>query len=355
MNKPLQRELFAQRPIRSDFARRRGGGDSGGGLRFNPRKLLFLAVLVVVAILIGVGINMLSDGDKGELEVLPTIHAEYPIKERPDQPGGIDIPHQDVTVFEKLDGKTENNGRPNVEHLLPVPEVPKAAPTVAEAESVPSAQQSAFVSESAVTQTTEASKVPAYEEMPPAVTAAAESVTPSEPLEPARVVDSSESSTKAKAVKSAVTTDKKKIARPVKTQTVKTVEKKVISKVSSQESRKAEVAMAKLPKELFTNDNFVPTASSPSAPAKEVAVSGKSASVQLASVSDESAAQKEAARYQAKYAGILGGATLRVVRVDLASKGVFYRIISNPVSQTKAKAICSDITKLKKGSCLVVK
>lgn len=364
MNRPLQRELFAQRPVRSDFARRRGGGD-GDGPGFNPRKVMLLGLLVVVAILIGVGVNMMNSGDGGTLEEIPTIQAELPIKERPAQPGGIDIPHQDVAVFEKLDGKTEGAEKPKVEHLLPSPEVPKAVsaqePTAYEAAPVPTAQPTESVAAASLPAPKNGDVRPGVEDdLPPAVTSALPEATPPTTIEPDP--KNEVSPIKPEPVK---TTAPEKKVESVKTQVAKTLEK--TAKGSSVESQKADAALARLPKELFTQDDFVPAATNAVAPSKETATavekpvaaepspSGKSASIQLASVQDQAVAKAEAAKYQSKYAGVLGGSTLRVVRADLGSKGIYYRIMSSSMPESKAKAICSDITKLKKGSCLIVK
>ena len=54
---------------------------------------------------------------------IPTIVAEGPYKTKPEQPGGIDIPHQDVQVYQSLDSKDDVT--PPVEHLLPPPETPQ--------------------------------------------------------------------------------------------------------------------------------------------------------------------------------------------------------------------------------------
>lgn len=362
MNRPLQRELFAQRPVRSDFARRRGGDDNGPGL--NLRKVMILGFLVVAAIGIGIGVNALNSGNRDKVEEVPTIQAELPIKERPEQPGGIDIPHQDVAVFDKLDNKTEPKASTDVEHLLPAPEVPQAAPVVSQTQTA-STQPTETPSAQAVASDQAPATTPSYEELPPAVTSAEPDASPvkEETVKSVEPVSVKNEEPKPVAVDKPKAATMKAVTTKSTENSVKTVQK--ASKTPTTESQKADAALARLPKELFTKDDYVPPAktetaaigSKPSASATpEPAVSsGKSASVQLASMPDEAAAQKEASRYQSKYAGILGGATLRVVRADLGGKGVFYRIMSSSMPEAKAKAVCSDITKLRKGSCLVVK
>ena len=54
---------------------------------------------------------------------IPLVKAEGSYKQRPEEPGGINIPHQDVQVYQELDAK--NNDKDQVEHLLPPPETPQ--------------------------------------------------------------------------------------------------------------------------------------------------------------------------------------------------------------------------------------
>lgn len=58
-------------------------------------------------------------------------------------------------------------------------------------------------------------------------------------------------------------------------------------------------------------------------------------------------------KMQAKYAAYLGGTKLRVVQADLGAKGVYYRIQSQQMAESKAKDICSELKNLKAG-CFVV-
>lgn len=111
-------ELFAQRPVRSDFSWQ------SPPPRFSLRSLLLILFLIILGCAF-VLYAVFSSGD-GPSEV-PTISAEGPLKQRPEEPGGIEIPHQDVTVFERIDNSAVPEGK-NVEKLLPPPEVPQSLP-----------------------------------------------------------------------------------------------------------------------------------------------------------------------------------------------------------------------------------
>ncbi len=301
-------ELFAQRPVRSDYARR-----SAAAPLITPRRLLMVVGLLIVAVIAGIVINGMGEGSGDAPQEIPTIQAERPIKERPDQPGGIDIPHQDVAVFQQLDQKS---GSPSpvtggAEQLLPPPETPQAPPAPA------------------------TPPPPVQEELPPAVTEA--------PVPPAPAVMAAPEEPAPKKEEA-----KKEEPKPAAVAPKEPV-KKAAEKIQQEPSR--------LPAALFTTGE-VPAAAkvepeTTTAPTP-VATTGKKASVQLASFPDEATAQRELKKYQAKYAGVLGGASLRVVQADLGAKGIYYRLISSPVGEAKAKAICADLAQ-QKASCLLVK
>ncbi|MFP6757945.1 MAG: SPOR domain-containing protein [Alphaproteobacteria bacterium] len=57
---------------------------------------------------------------------IPLLTADRsPTRQRPDDPGGMDVPHQKVTIFHDLEGE---NADPVVERLLPLPEEPMPLP-----------------------------------------------------------------------------------------------------------------------------------------------------------------------------------------------------------------------------------
>lgn len=62
----------------------------------------------------------------GEVREVPLIRAQPgPIKVKPETAGGMDIPDQDKTVFDRMEGEVD---RPGVEQLLPPPETPRTPP-----------------------------------------------------------------------------------------------------------------------------------------------------------------------------------------------------------------------------------
>ncbi len=323
MTRPSRPELFAQRPVRSDFGNRPGPV-------VNLRRLFLLIALIVLAVGIGVGVNALIGDEEQTNEEVPVIKAEGgPLKERPEQPGGLDVPHQDVTVFEKLESGAEKPDKPVMENLLPPPDTPQPVPEPEKAaETVPP--------DAPVVAPSPAPFAEAAESLPPPITAA-------ETKEPEKLIEDS---------KPVLQNLPKEVKEEPKKEASAKVEK-VVSKPKA-ETKKAEESVGRLPKELFTTGE-VPTAAKLAAEKEALPKNeGKTARVQLASLPDQATAQSEAKRFQNKYAAFLGGAALTVIRADLGAKGIFYRVMSAPLPETKAKAICADLAK-QKASCLVVR
>ncbi|HEU0118697.1 MAG TPA: hypothetical protein VFR09_08710, partial [Alphaproteobacteria bacterium] len=112
-------ELFAERPVRSDFAR-----TPRSGVPYAVRRVITIIVLMSV---IGGGLywKFGNHAPRAPGEI-PTIQAEGAYKQRPEEPGGLEIPHQDVQVYQALDNKEP--AKPEAEHMLPGPETPTAPP-----------------------------------------------------------------------------------------------------------------------------------------------------------------------------------------------------------------------------------
>jgi hypothetical protein len=75
--------------------------------------------------------------------------------------------------------------------------------------------------------------------------------------------------------------------------------------------------------------------------------------VQLASVKNEAGAAGEWKKLQAKYSN-LSGLKYRTQQADLGAKGTFYRIQAGPMSKDSATQVCNEIKKTTPGGCLVV-
>jgi len=109
----------------------------GSGARAGRGRIAMLLFLLALALLALVGARAWN-ARRAETIVaeIPLLRAEPgPARRRPEDPGGMEVPFQDMTVFNSLEG---GKAEPVVERLLPPPEEPlprphpdRPAPTVA--------------------------------------------------------------------------------------------------------------------------------------------------------------------------------------------------------------------------------
>lgn len=89
------------------------------------------------------------------------------------------------------------------------------------------------------------------------------------------------------------------------------------------------------------------------APAASARAASGGYAVQISSRRSEAEAKTAVHRLQSKYSSVLGGHSVLVRRVDLGSKGVYYRAMVGPFgSSADASKVCSDLKKAG-GSCFV--
>ncbi len=102
--------------------------DEGGGRpRFRLLHVLIgLLILACLALVVPLAMDFMGGEDSGEV---PVIQAEQqPDKVRPEEPGGLQVPHQDLQVLNQ--GAEEAETEP--ERLLPPPETPEPLPQATE-------------------------------------------------------------------------------------------------------------------------------------------------------------------------------------------------------------------------------
>ena len=308
IQRPPHKLYASERPVQSDYAMERS---------YAKRRIATLAILA--AIVGGVSYAVWGGGDKVLSSDIPTIKAEGEYRKKPDDPGGVEIPHQDVKVYEQLEGKTGAAYAP-VEHLLPPPEAPKVETPA------PEEAKQAAAPEIDTNKNTEKMETTVKAATPPA-TSAVGTATPS--------------------------------AAPVNTQPA--AKKEVIKSVPAvpvaaeskpKENKEKEAAPSfdsVLNKVKQQNAEEKATSTAP------VAVASGNVAIQLASVPSEAQADTLASQLQKKYASILGEVSLRVVRADLGAKGIYYRIQGQGLSSADADRICSSIKQTNAGCMLVRK
>ena len=323
---PSQRELFvSERPVRSDYGRERS---------YARRRVRTLAVVALV--IVGLGYALWGHGSSNPADI-PTIKAEGAYKDKPANPGGIDIPHQDVRVYDELNGKGGvAEASPQVEHLLPPSEMPKEAPYVVVPVMPPAAAPPLVAAPATVAQAPEpvAAPIPAQ----------------NSPMANASLLPKDEIGGAAPAVKAVATTV---AALPVAAEQPKPVVAPVQKTVPIPEPKNVSIAQI-----IQATKPAAPAAASVAvvvAPSPKASLAAGHVVVQLASTPDEARARSLVTDFQSKYASTMGGVALHVVRADLGARGIYYRIQSSSLAESEANRICSSLKKMNAGCILVRK
>jgi hypothetical protein len=258
-----------------------------------------------------------------------------PTKEIPQEPGGQQFPHQDKTVFNSISGGEE---KPAVEQILPPSEEPVNRADNRGSSSETQVWMNDKLYEKAhpdVTAGSSAFAKNATEEKPADVqNTAVEEKTPVPvvPFDP-----------KGAAMEQAVP-EKPVVETP--TQPVKQVEETPVKPVKKAEEtpvRKVETVAQKKPEE----EKEVKTVNS---------LSAKEAKVQLGAYKSQEEAEKNWKSIGTKYASLVSDKQHRIFRVDLGSKGIFYRLqVGSFESAGAAQAFCRSLTAKGQGCFLVGK
>lgn len=263
-----------------------------------PERVLPKGGLTIVALLAFASIIWYAypEGEEkyANMDVPVVVAQKDAYKFTPDDPGGMEVRHQDSTVFDPLEKKTTKT----VEKLMPTPEEPVDKAEVLKADAA-------------------AQLEPKLDMQIEKLDTGAEKI----------VAKTEEVKTEAVA---AVT---KPVAKPVveKTAEVKAAEVKAV------EAKPAAEKPATL------------------AAAAQAETSGKTVYIQLGSYRNTAGASEDWSRLKKKHPSLLGSLEMRTQRVDLGSKGVFNRLQAGKVSEAKAKEICETLKSSNPGGCIVVR
>jgi hypothetical protein len=313
-----------------------GGDDDGRGGQGPMLLSIALGLAMVVAILVTVWYFFAdSRGSGASSGGVPVVQADpAAIKTKPTDPGGMDVPNKDISVYERL-GKNETAMQPPGERLLPPPETPQAPPVQPKQPEPPKMSLATPKPEPLGNEPAKPAAAPPA----PVVTAAVH--------EPAKVP---EPAAKPEPVKPEVKKPEpvkapEPVAKPEppkKTETAKTLEPPKVAAApppAPAPAKPAEVKPAE-PK----------PAEAKSAPLKL----GKGEyQIQLAALHDIESAQKQWSRMAAANRDVLGSLSPDIVRADLGSKGVFFRLRAGPLDEASARRLCEELGKRKIG-CMVV-
>lgn len=292
----------------------------------------------------------------------PLLTAEAsPAKSRPDQPGGMEVPHQDKLVYERLH---EKGTQPNIERLLPPPEAPlprpvvtpampgptplPSAPAIAQMPPPPPGSTATVPREMVGQPTTQAAAPPQGAAQPSAQPAgqqqAAKPAAATAKPVPANT-NSANSASPAPSQRPGAVPQPALKATPIQP---------VAATAAAPAAKPAPVSTASLPPPAPPVQQ--PPAQQPAAPPKQAAAPGGAGNwrVQLASVRSESEATAEWKRLSGKHADALGGVGMQIVKADLGEKGIFYRVQGGGIDESRAKSVCAQLRAQNVG-CVVVR
>jgi cell division septation protein DedD len=260
-----------------------------------------LGLLAVAALGVAARHILFGEAPKPQGADVPVIKADdRPIKTKPEDRGGMDVPNQDKLIYEGMGAKGDAGSQ--TERLLPPPEQPQdpgaqpRKPSIKPAFQTPPAKDAAKPGEPAIIAPTPAPAVAAPVVQPP-------SLSPAKPTTP-----------------------------PAKTATppAKTTNPPVAAKAPP-----------------------APATAAPATAAK-VTAAGGAWLVQLGALKTEGEAKGEWGRVKNVNKDLLSDYGSDIVRVDLGEKGVFWRLRAGPMDEGQARSICANLAKRSQG-CIIAK
>ncbi|CAK0772397.1 putative SPOR domain-containing protein [Azospirillaceae bacterium] len=340
---------------------RRRAQKSGGSFFVGLLVLLVAAVGAVMWYLNGRGVRVASDMGA------PLIQADRtPFKAKPTQPGGLEVPHQEILVYERLDPEFAPSV---VERLLPPPEAPLPKPvaapnppaqppqssTAASSPSTPvgpgpsqqQGQSSSMASSMASTTMPTVSSPPV---LPIGLSGSSIAVGALIGRQPALDVGNN-NMTNNNMANNVVATPLAGAPGNSPPPNVLAPQAPPLVPPSRQNASPLTVAppTARPPAPLSVSTN------PPRPPATSTPPSGGGGSyrIQIASVKSEAEAQAEWKRLAHRYPDVLSSLSLSVARADLGDRGVYYRVQSGMLDETRAKNICQTLKTQNVGCQLV--
>jgi cell division protein FtsN len=112
----------------------------------------------------------------------------------------------------------------------------------------------------------------------------------------------------------------------------------------------------KIPEKIIEKavENPSPAPAQEETPKKETATSSGDVYIQLGSYRNKAGAEKDWKTLQGKYSQ-LKGLSLKIERVDLGKKGIFYRLQAGKLTEARANEICAVLKKSNAGGCILVR
>ena len=349
------------------------------------RGLMIAAIVGGVAVIGGIGAFALSYGDSSGSDVPVVVRADdTPVKVRPENPGGTVVPNQDNKVYQTVTGGVS---APSQEKLITSNEEPVDVAAEALQGALPLNEDDVAVDPTAkgedrVEPTADTAATGAAEEV--AVVAPRKvrtmvvkpdgSLVPRDEIVAETAVAEPQPGAEASAIEPAATAAASEetvgatsqapaLVEPVKTEAPKAADKPKVADAPKPVEKTIEK----------TRTASIPDAGplAPSRPADQpvdvvgevkpdqVAAAGATAaagawSVQIASQPNEEAAKSTYQDLSRRYASVIGGKGVTIVKAEISGKGTFYRVRVPAGSRSDAIALCEKY-KAAGGNCFVSK
>ncbi len=311
-------------------AQNNGGKDNiiagiGRAIRRNNRVhgrgslVSFMVVLSMIAVLVGVlWYSYPRETETYDRNTVPLVRADdEPYRTKPEDPGGMNVPHRDSTIFEGMrEGRNQTGGNGRIENLLAEDEKPMP-------------RDQLFAGLNTRQDIQEKAPQNLFDE---ADTPDANDLTETMPPQPRPPANETEEDTRA-LVKSVLEEHDKTAA-----------EKKQQDTATNSAAPEARPE----PKP----ETVEPAAGSVQ---RTIADSPRDYFVQLASLGSRDAALSAWKKLEGQHASVLKGEQHRIRSADIPGRGTFYRVQAGPYTKDRANDVCGEIKSAGAGGCLVVK
>jgi cell division septation protein DedD len=296
----------------------------------HSRVILTIALALLALAAIGIAARLLFVGNGQQIAAdatVPVIKADdKPIKTKPEDRGGMDVPNQDKLIYNDV-GKAATSGAAG-DKLAPPPEKPQAPPAKVAINSMPAAGSDLSVPPPPpAVASTDKSDMPAPAASQPAAPSAAAS---------SKTVSSAPLSAATPATKPAMTAS----AAPAAAAPAAAKPATAASAAPAPAASAPPAAKANAP--------------APAAPKANTPASGGGWQVQVAAMKSQADADAAWKKALAANKELLGSLPEEIVQVDLGAKGVYYRVRVGPMDEAAAKTLCAELTKRNQG-CIVAR
>lgn len=336
-----------------------------------PRRgLLVAGVVGGVALLGAVGALALSFGGGEGTETPVVVEADNsPVKVKPENPGGTVVPNQDNKVYDAVKGTAAAADTPVQEKLVTTSEEPVDVAAAGETDALPGVNLEEDIipkSEDRVDSAAAAEdSAPAVEDaivvaprkVKTIVVRSDGTLVPREEAAPAddtvQVAEAPAAPAVNKEATGTVAQDKKAAGEAVPVKKVET--KKVVAETEGTPETSA------LPPANTTEQPTAPKTEKAAAPKTEevaavepAAIATGAWSVQIASQPSAESAKSTYEDLAKRYAGVIGGKGVNIVKAEIAGKGTYWRVRVPARSRDDAVSICNEY-KAAGGNCFISK